>query len=74
MKSEKNNAYRILDRDEATTELRFSQCFYDQDDPEEHLPWYRDRVAEHIWRPPAVVTLGTLPVGELPKMRTWGLS
>jgi hypothetical protein len=64
------NAYWILDRDVATTELKFSKCFYDQDDAEEYLPWYRERMAEEIWRPPAIVTLETLPVGELPKMRT----
>jgi hypothetical protein len=74
MKNEKKNAYWILHRDVATTELRFSKCFYDREDAEEYLPWYRDRVDEEIWRPPDIVILETLPVGELPKIRTWGLS
>jgi hypothetical protein len=65
----KKNVYWILDRGEATTELRFSECFYDQDDAEEYLPWYRDRVNEEIWRGLAIVTLETLPVGEMPKMK-----
>jgi hypothetical protein len=61
--------YWVLSRDTETTELRFSKCFFDQDDAESYLPWYRDRAAEEVWKSPAIVTLETLAWGELPKMR-----
>ncbi len=63
------NAFWVLSRDPETTQLRSSKCFYDRDDAEEYLPWYRERAAEEIWKSPAIVTLETLPVGELPKMK-----
>jgi hypothetical protein len=69
MKTEKPDGHWILSRDPDTTELRFSKCFYDRDDAEEYLPWFRDRATEEIWKSPAIITLETLPWGELPNMK-----
>jgi hypothetical protein len=59
----------MLSRDPETTKVRFSKSFYDKDDAEEYLPWYRDRANEEIWKSVAIVSLETLPVGEPPKMK-----
>jgi hypothetical protein len=62
----KKNAYWVLSRDKATTELRFSKCFYVKGDAKTYLPYFKK--THCVWEQ-VVITLEVLPVGEMPTMR-----
>jgi hypothetical protein len=61
-----NRAYWVLVRDEQTTELRFSKLFWDKADAENYISYYKRIML--LWDK-EVVTLESLPYGEMPRMR-----
>ena len=63
----KKNAYWVISRDTETTELKISKRFHRRFEAREYFPHFRDSV--QFWEN-VKVTLESLPVDELPKMRT----
>ena len=63
----KKNVYWVISRDVETTELKFSKLFHRRFEARECFPFFK--ASRSPWEN-VKITLETLPVGELPKMRT----